>query len=104
MANNLVNETSPYLLQHKDNPVKWFSWGKEALDKAKRENKPIFLSIGYSSCHWCHVMAHESFENEDVAKIMNDNFVNIKVDREERPDLDDIKFWPCTKRFSLILT
>ena len=90
MANNLVNETSPYLLQHKDNPVKWFSWGKEALDKAKRENKPIFLSIGYSSCHWCHVMAHESFENEDVAKIMNDNFVNIKVDREERPDLDDI--------------
>ena len=90
MSNNLVNETSPYLLQHKDNPVEWFSWGKEALDKAKKENKPIFLSVGYSSCHWCHVMAHESFENENVAKIMNDNFVNIKVDREERPDIDDI--------------
>ena len=90
MSNNLVNETSPYLLQHKDNPVEWFSWGKEALDKAKKENKPIFLSVGYSSCHWCHVMAHESFENENIAKIMNDNFVNIKVDREERPDIDDI--------------
>jgi len=90
MSNSLVNETSPYLLQHKDNPVEWFSWGKEALDKAKKENKPIFLSVGYSSCHWCHVMAHESFENENIAKIMNDNFVNIKVDREERPDIDDI--------------
>ena len=78
MSNSLVNETSPYLLQHKDNPVEWFSWGKEALDKAKKENKPIFLSVGYSSCHWCHVMAHESFENENIAKIMNDNFVNIK--------------------------
>ena len=77
MSNSLVNETSPYLLQHKDNPVEWFSWGKEALDKAKKENKPIFLSVGYSSCHWCHVMAHESFENENIAKIMNDNFVNI---------------------------
>jgi len=90
MSNSLVNETSPYLLQHKDNPVEWFSWGKEALDKAKKENKPIFLSVGYSSCHWCHVMSHESFENENIAKIMNDNFVNIKVDREERPDIDDI--------------
>jgi len=90
MSNNLVNETSPYLLQHKNNPVEWFAWGKEALDKAKKENKPIFLSVGYSSCHWCHVMAHESFENEDVAKIMNANFINIKVDREERPDIDDI--------------
>jgi len=90
MSNNLENETSPYLLQHKDNPVQWYAWNYEALKKAKDENKPIFLSVGYSSCHWCHVMAHESFENDDVAKIMNENFVNIKVDREERPDLDDI--------------
>ena len=90
MPNNLSDESSPYLLQHKDNPVDWYSWNDESLAKAKSENKPIFLSIGYSSCHWCHVMAHESFENDDVAKIMNENFVNIKVDREERPDLDDI--------------
>ena len=90
MSNSLVNESSPYLLQHKDNPVNWYSWNDESLKIAKNENKPIFLSIGYSSCHWCHVMAHESFENDDVAKIMNENFVNIKVDREERPDLDDI--------------
>ena len=90
MPNSLSNESSPYLLQHKDNPVDWYSWNDESLQKAKSENKPIFLSIGYSSCHWCHVMAHESFENDDVAKIMNENFVNIKVDREERPDLDDI--------------
>ncbi len=89
-ANNLIKETSPYLLQHAYNPVKWYTWGEEALKKAKDENKPIFLSIGYSACHWCHVMAHESFENEDIAQIMNDNFVNIKVDREERPDIDDI--------------
>ena len=89
-ANNLIKETSPYLLQHAYNPVKWYAWGEEALKKAKDENKPIFLSIGYSSCHWCHVMAHESFENEDIAQIMNENFVNIKVDREERPDIDDI--------------
>ena len=90
MSNSLANESSPYLLQHKDNPVNWYSWNDESLKIAKNENKPIFLSIGYSSCHWCHVMAHESFENDDVAKIMNENFVNIKVDREERPDLDDI--------------
>jgi hypothetical protein len=90
MSNSLANESSPYLLQHKDNPVEWHSWNDESLQKAKSENKPIFLSIGYSSCHWCHVMAHESFENDDVAKIMNENFINIKVDREERPDLDDI--------------
>ena len=90
MSNNLANESSPYLLQHKDNPVNWYSWNDESLQKAKSENKPIFLSVGYSSCHWCHVMAHESFENDDVAKIMNENFINIKVDREERPDLDDI--------------
>ena len=90
MPNKLAKESSPYLLQHKDNPVNWYSWNDESLQKAKSENKPIFLSIGYSSCHWCHVMAHESFENDDVAKIMNENFINIKVDREERPDLDDI--------------
>jgi len=90
MPNNLAEESSPYLLQHKDNPVNWYSWNDESLEKAKSENKPIFLSIGYSSCHWCHVMAHESFENDEVAKIMNENFINIKVDREERPDLDDI--------------
>ena len=88
--NKLGNESSPYLLQHAKNPVHWNAWNEEALDRAKKENKPIFLSVGYSSCHWCHVMAHESFENDDVAKIMNDNFVNIKVDREERPDIDDI--------------
>ncbi|NND86226.1 MAG: thioredoxin domain-containing protein [Nitrosopumilus sp.] len=88
--NKLINETSPYLLQHAHNPVDWYGWNDEALKKAKDENKPIFLSIGYSSCHWCHVMAHESFENEEVAKFMNKNFVNIKVDREERPDIDDI--------------
>ena len=89
-ANNLIKETSPYLLQHAYNPVKWYAWGVEALKKANQENKPIFLSIGYSACHWCHVMAHESFENEEIAQIMNENFINIKVDREERPDLDDI--------------
>ena len=88
--NNLIRETSPYLLQHAKNPVNWNSWNDTALKKAKEENKPIFLSIGYSSCHWCHVMAHESFENDDIAKIMNENFINIKVDREERPDIDDI--------------
>jgi hypothetical protein len=90
VENNLIHETSPYLLQHAHNPVEWYGWNETALKKAKDENKPIFLSIGYSSCHWCHVMAHESFENEDVAKFMNENFVNIKVDREERPDIDDI--------------
>jgi len=89
-TNALIDETSPYLLQHAHNPVNWYPWTKIALDKAISENKPIFLSIGYSSCHWCHVMEHESFENEDIAKIMNENFISIKVDREERPDLDDI--------------
>ena len=88
--NKLGNESSPYLLQHAKNPVHWNAWNEDALERAKKENKPIFLSVGYSSCHWCHVMAHESFENDDVAKVMNDNFVNIKVDREERPDIDDI--------------
>ena len=90
MANRLINETSPYLLQHAENPVEWYPWGTEALDRAAKENKLILLSIGYSACHWCHVMEHESFENAAIAKVMNDNFVNIKVDREERPDLDQI--------------
>ncbi|MCK4708102.1 MAG: thioredoxin domain-containing protein, partial [Gammaproteobacteria bacterium] len=88
--NHLASETSPYLLQHKDNPVQWYPWGETALNKAKQENKPILLSIGYSACHWCHVMAHESFEDKHTATIMNELFINIKVDREERPDLDKI--------------
>ncbi|OGT64068.1 MAG: thioredoxin [Gammaproteobacteria bacterium RIFCSPLOWO2_01_FULL_47_190] len=88
--NFLFNETSPYLLQHAHNPVQWYPWSKEALEKAKAETKPILLSIGYSACHWCHVMAHESFENEETAAIMNEHFINIKVDREERPDIDKI--------------
>jgi len=90
MTNKLALENSPYLLQHSENPVDWYPWGQEAFEKAKSENKPIFLSIGYSACHWCHVMAHESFENQLTADIMNEHFVNIKVDREERPDLDGI--------------
>ncbi len=89
-SNRLIRETSPYLLQHAHNPVDWYPWGEEALNRARKENKPILLSIGYSSCHWCHVMERESFENEAVAKIMNDRFISIKVDREERPDLDEI--------------
>ena len=90
MTNKLKNENSPYLKQHEDNPVDWLAWNKESLKKAQKEQKPIFLSVGYASCHWCHVMAHESFENKETAKIMNDKFINIKVDREERPDLDSI--------------
>jgi len=90
MPNKLQHETSPYLLQHADNPVNWFPWGEEALHKARDEDKPILLSVGYSACHWCHVMAHESFEDEASAAVMNELFVNIKVDREERPDLDKI--------------
>jgi uncharacterized protein YyaL (SSP411 family) len=88
--NRLIHETSPYLLQHAGNPVEWYSWGEEALNKAKQEKKPILLSIGYSACHWCHVMERESFENNEIAALMNTHFVNIKVDREERPDLDQI--------------
>ncbi len=88
--NNLANETSPYLLQHAHNPVDWYAWGQEALEKARYENKPILVSIGYSACHWCHVMERESFENETVAEVMNEFFVNIKIDREERPDIDAI--------------
>ena len=87
--NHLLETTSPYLKQHAYNPVDWYPWGPEALERARREDKPIFLSIGYSTCHWCHVMAHESFENPAIAAIMNEHFVNIKVDREERPDLDE---------------
>ncbi len=87
--NHLMETTSPYLRQHAHNPVDWYPWGPEALDRARREDKPIFLSIGYSTCHWCHVMAHETFENPAIAAIMNEHFVNIKVDREERPDLDE---------------
>ena len=90
-ARNLLgDETSPYLLQHQDNPVHWRPWGQAALDEAKALDKPIMLSIGYAACHWCHVMAHESFENDAIATVMNDLFVNIKVDREERPDIDTI--------------
>ena len=88
--NNLSTETSPYLLQHSKNPVNWHPWNKESLNKAAAENKPILLSIGYSACHWCHVMAHESFEDSEIAKIMNQFFINIKIDREERPDIDQI--------------
>ena len=89
-TNRLINEVSPYLRQHAHNPVDWYPWGEEALRLAKEQDKPILLSIGYSSCHWCHVMERESFENEETAALMNDLFVNIKVDREERPDIDSI--------------
>src|SRR6266704_3412995 len=88
--NRLARETSPYLLQHKDNPVHWWAWGPDALAEAKATSRPILLSVGYAACHWCHVMAHESFEDPAVAAVMNELFVNIKVDREERPDLDQI--------------
>ena len=90
MANRLADETSPYLLQHKDNPVDWYPWGEEALARARAEDRPVLVSIGYSACHWCHVMEHESFEDPETASFMNDRFVSIKVDREERPDVDAI--------------
>src|SRR3954454_6930842 len=90
MPNRLAHETSPYLQQHADNPVDWYPWGEEALRRATAENKPVLLSVGYSACHWCHVMAHESFEDPAVAAVMNELFVNVKVDREERPDVDSI--------------
>lgn len=89
-TNRLIDETSPYLIQHAHNPVDWYPWGPEAFERARSEDKPIFLSVGYSSCHWCHVMEHESFENEDIAAVLNEHFVSIKVDREERPDVDEI--------------
>ncbi|HZB07770.1 MAG TPA: thioredoxin domain-containing protein [Rubrobacter sp.] len=90
MANRLASETSPYLLQHKDNPVDWYPWGEEALKRAREEDKPVLLSVGYSACHWCHVMERESFEDDETARMMNEHFVNVKVDREERPDIDSI--------------
>lgn len=95
MCNRLKNETSPYLLQHAENPVHWYPWGEEAFQKAKAEDKPIFLSIGYSTCHWCHVMAHESFEDEKTAELLNRHFVSVKVDREERPDIDSVYMSVC---------
>src|SRR5918995_1225917 len=88
--NRLAKATSPYLIQHKDNPVAWWEWSPEAFDEAKRTNRPILLSVGYAACHWCHVMAHESFEDPAVAAVMNELFVNVKVDREERPDVDHV--------------
>ena len=94
-SNRLIHEKSPYLLQHAHNPIDWYPWSEEAFSKAKEENKPIFLSIGYSTCHWCHVMAHESFEDEEVAAYMNEHYVAIKVDREERPDIDSIYMRIC---------
>ncbi|WP_312047852.1 thioredoxin domain-containing protein [Anaerotignum sp.] len=94
-TNKLIEETSPYLLQHAHNPVQWYPWGREAFEKAKSEDKPIFLSIGYSTCHWCHVMAHESFEDEKVAELLNESFIAIKVDKEERPDIDSIYMSVC---------
>ena len=90
MSNRLADATSPYLLQHKDNPVDWYPWGEAAFARARDEKKPIFLSIGYSACHWCHVMERESFEDAELAQLLNDHFVSIKVDREQRPDLDQI--------------
>ena len=90
MTNRLAGQTSPYLRQHVDNPVDWYPWGQDAFDAAKRRNVPILLSVGYSACHWCHVMAHESFEDTECARVMNTLFVNVKVDREERPDVDAI--------------
>ncbi|EPY2279003.1 thioredoxin domain-containing protein [Clostridium sporogenes] len=94
-SNRLINEKSPYLLQHAHNPVDWYPWGEEAFEKAKAEDKPVFLSIGYSTCHWCHVMERESFEDEEVAEVLNNNFISIKVDREERPDIDNIYMSFC---------
>jgi uncharacterized protein YyaL (SSP411 family) len=90
LPNRLADETSPYLLQHKDNPVDWYPWGDEAFERARNEDRPVFLSIGYSACHWCHVMERESFENDEIAALMNERYVCIKVDREERPDVDSI--------------
>ena len=94
-TNRLIHATSPYLLQHAHNPVDWYEWGEEAFARARAEDKPVLLSVGYAACHWCHVMAHESFEDEATAGVMNDNFINIKVDREERPDVDAIYMEAC---------
>ena len=95
MANRLKDQSSPYLLQHAENPVDWYPWGEEAFAKAKREDKPVFLSVGYSTCHWCHVMAHESFEDGETAALLNRYFVCIKVDREKRPDIDSVYMTVC---------
>ena len=95
MSNRLAKETSPYLLQHKDNPVDWYPWCREAFERAAREDKPIFLSIGYSACHWCHVLAHESFEDEEIAELLNKHFISIMVDKEERPDIDSVYMAVC---------
>ena len=119
MRNNLGGSSSPYLRQHADNPVHWQQWGEEAMEWARERNVPILLSIGYSACHWCHVMAHESFENDEIAAVMNANFVCVKVDREERPDIDAVYMnatvamtgqggWPMTcfltpRRFTVLL-
>ena len=95
MSSHLADQSSPYLMQHVDNPVDWYPWGEEAFSKAQKEDKPVFLSIGYSTCHWCHVMAHESFESEEIAEILNRHFVSVKVDREERPDIDSVYMSVC---------
>ena len=100
MANHLQNETSPYLLQHAENPVDWYPWGEEAFRRAKEEDKPVFLSIGYSTCHWCHVMARESFQDAETARLLNRWFISIKVDREERPDLDSVDMAACQPLFN----
>ena len=108
-TNQLILESSPYLLQHAHNPVNWVPWSKDALDLAKQENKLVLISIGYSACHWCHVMEHECFEDQEVAALMNEHFINIKVDREEHPDVDQVYMtavqlmtqkggWPCGAR------
>ena len=99
-VNLLINEKSPYLLQHAYNPVEWHPWKREALERAKKEDKPIFLSIGYSTCHWCHVMEQESYEDDKIAEILNNNFICIKVDREERPDIDE--FYMKSLQLSLV--
>ncbi|MGD8845827.1 MAG: thioredoxin domain-containing protein, partial [Desulfobacteraceae bacterium] len=95
MPNRLIHEKSPYLLQHAHNPVNWYPWSEEAFEKARQENKPVFLSVGYATCHWCHVMERESFEDEEAAAALNDAFVPIKVDREERPDIDAVYMAAC---------
>jgi uncharacterized protein len=95
MSNRIKDESSPYLLQHSQNPVDWFPWGEEAFENARAQDKPLFLSIGYSSCHWCHVMAHECFEDEEVAALMNKTFIPVKVDREELPHIDHIYMQAC---------
>ena len=95
IPNRLINEKSPYLQQHAYNPVQWHPWGKEAFEKARVENKPVFLSIGYSTCHWCHVMERESFENQEIAGLLNREFISVKVDREERPDVDSVYMSVC---------